>query len=62
MSDYQQYLSEREKIDKLVQNGYQINDVQENLSGAFVQFINSEKQVETLHILSNKNNRNESSK
>jgi hypothetical protein len=51
MSDYNQYLTEREKIDGLVREGFQIKEVQENLSGAFVHFINSANKVETLHIL-----------
>jgi hypothetical protein len=51
MSDYQQYVAERAKIDSLIQKGYQIKEVNENLNGAFVQFINSENKVETLHIL-----------
>jgi hypothetical protein len=51
MSDYKQYLSEREKIDTLISKGYVINDVQENLSGAFVQFIDGEKNTETLQVL-----------
>lgn len=50
MSDYHQYLTEREKIDFLIQKGYRIKDVLENLSGAFVQF-EKEKDIETLHIL-----------
>lgn len=54
MSDYQQYLTEREKIDFLIQKGYRIKGVLENLSGAFVQFEKGKdkgKETETLHIL-----------
>ena len=54
MSDYQQYLAERDKIDFLLQKGYRINGVLENLSGAFVQFEkekDEDKTTETLHIL-----------
>ncbi|WP_110111242.1 hypothetical protein [Bacillus sp. CGMCC 1.16541] len=38
MSSYQEFLAEREKIDYLIQKGYKITGVTENLSGAFVQF------------------------
>lgn len=54
MSDYQQYLAERDKIDFLLQKGHRIKSVQENLSGAFVEFEklnDSNKETETLHIL-----------
>ncbi len=54
MSDYQHYLEEKEKIDFLVQTGYRIKDVLENLSGAFVRFekeIEGVQEIETLHIL-----------
>lgn len=54
MSDYQQYLQERDKIDFLIQKGYVISDVKENLSGAFLEFVKvqeGEKQTETLQIL-----------
>ncbi|MFZ3589119.1 hypothetical protein ACOI1C_07475 [Bacillus sp. DJP31] len=54
MSDYQHYLEEKEKINNLLQTGYQIRSVQENLSGAFVQFEKENESglvIETLHIL-----------
>jgi hypothetical protein len=54
LSDYQQYLAERDKIDYLLQKGYRIKGVLENLSGAFVQFEkgkDEEIETETLHIL-----------
>lgn len=50
---YQEFLAERDKIDFLIQKGYSIRAVQENLDGAFVQFERKEKgesQTETLHI------------
>ncbi|QOR64638.1 hypothetical protein IM538_12235 [Cytobacillus suaedae] len=50
MSDYQQFLQERDRIDFLLQNGYKIANITENLSGAFVDFENKEKEQETLHI------------
>lgn len=50
MSDYQQFLQERDRIDFLLQNGYKITNITENLSGAFIDFENKEKEQETLHI------------
>ncbi|GAE26121.1 hypothetical protein JCM9140_2150 [Halalkalibacter wakoensis JCM 9140] len=38
MSDYQQFIDEKEKIDLLFERGYEIKRVIENLSGAFVDF------------------------
>jgi hypothetical protein len=53
MSDYQQFLQERDRIDFLIQKGYKIKCITENLSGAFVEFENlqNENSKETLHIL-----------
>jgi hypothetical protein len=54
LSDYQQYVTEREKIDFLIQKGFCIKGVLENLSGAFVQFekgTGKGRETETLHIL-----------
>lgn len=54
VSDYHLYLAERDKIDFLLQKGYRINGVIENLSGAFVQFEkrkDEETTTEILHIL-----------
>nr|WP_240376876.1 hypothetical protein [Bacillus piscicola] len=55
MSSHKEFLEEKEKIDKLVENGFRIAKVEENLSGAFVDFEkpNEKKQVEKkqLHIL-----------
>ena len=39
MSDYQQFLDERDKIDFLIQKGYQISGVNEHLNGATVEFV-----------------------
>ncbi|WP_409253796.1 hypothetical protein V1502_07810 [Bacillus sp. SCS-153A] len=51
MSEYQEFLSERDKIDYLIQEGYRIEKVSENLSGAFVLFTNpAEKKSTTLHV------------
>ncbi len=54
MSEYQQYLQERDRIDYLTQKGYKIKYITENLSGAFVDFeraIDSKTEVETLQIV-----------
>jgi hypothetical protein len=54
LSNYQQFLNEREKIDLLIQKGYRIKYVNENLSGAFVEFENKsqeEKRNVTHHVL-----------
>lgn len=51
---YQEFLAERDKIDFLIQKGYSIRAVQENLDGAFVQFEkkgDGETETETLHIM-----------
>ncbi|MCM3110394.1 hypothetical protein [Lederbergia lenta] len=55
MSDYQAFLQERDRIDLLVQEGYKIKSIIENLSGAFVEFEkyigeNNKNVSETLHI------------
>ncbi|MBD1382486.1 hypothetical protein [Metabacillus arenae] len=54
MSEYNQFLQERERIDFLLQKGYKIKNITENLSGAFVEFEKIEEpheENETLHIL-----------
>ncbi|SDC41686.1 hypothetical protein SAMN04487777_101802 [Priestia aryabhattai B8W22] len=54
MSSYHEYMAEREKIDFLLQKGFKITVVTENLSGAFVTFERIEKnqtEQETLHLL-----------
>jgi hypothetical protein len=51
MSDYQQYLTEREKIDFLIQKGCRISAVREHLNGDSVDFIHPNGNVtETLLI------------
>ena len=50
---YQEFLAERDKIDFLIQKGYSIRAVLENLDGSFVQFErkdNEKSETETLHI------------
>ena len=49
MSDYQQFLQERDQMDFLLQKGYKIKKVTENLNGALVDFEKG-KNTETLHI------------
>ena len=55
MSDYQQYLKERELVDSYIQKGFQIKTITENLSGAYVLFekkdSNGELERETIHVL-----------
>lgn len=57
MSSYEEFLAEREQIDYLVQQGYHIKGVTENLSGAFVEFelknqseVGKKNRFEVLHI------------
>jgi hypothetical protein len=55
MSDYQQYLAERDKIDFFINKGFKIKNVEENLEGAFLFLENDitmedKPQEETLHI------------
>lgn len=51
MSEYQDFLQERDRLDFMIQQGYRIKNVTENLSGAFVEFENGEGEYETLKIL-----------
>jgi hypothetical protein len=51
LSEYQDFLQERDRLDFMVQQGYRIKNIVENLSGAFVQFENAEGENETLQIL-----------
>lgn len=51
MSEYQQFLDERDKMDVLIQKGYRISAVSEHLNGATVEFRHPDgKQTETLVI------------
>ena len=51
MSDYQQYLNERDKLDFLIQKGFRINAVHEHLNGASVEFYHpGNKETATLLI------------
>ncbi len=54
MSDYQHYLKEKERINDLIESGYRIKEVIENLSGSFVQFekeTKGEQDIKELHIV-----------
>jgi hypothetical protein len=54
LSDYKDYLLEKESIDNLIDQGYQIVHVTENLYGAFIDFERknkkNERQMKQLHI------------
>ncbi|MEI3611228.1 hypothetical protein [Pseudogracilibacillus sp. SO30301A] len=50
MSEYKTFLQERDRIDFLIQKGYKITNVTENLNGSFVEFENADEK-ETLHII-----------
>lgn len=49
MSDYHEYMMEREQLDFFVERGYQIEEVYENLNGAYLQ-LRLNNQVETFHV------------
>ena len=55
MSEYQQFLKERDLIDYYLQKGYQMKNITENLSGAYILFekedSSGEKEMETIHLL-----------
>ncbi len=40
MSSYKEFLEEKAKIDGMLEKGYEITKIIENLSGAFVEFTN----------------------
>ncbi|PLT29490.1 hypothetical protein [Peribacillus deserti] len=51
MSEHEQYLAEKEKIDQLLSEGYNIYHAVENLDGAFVEFFHLKSGTKkTLHI------------
>jgi hypothetical protein len=51
MSDHQQYLNERDKIDFFIQKGYRITSILEHLDGATLELMHPEKkEKETLLI------------
>jgi hypothetical protein len=56
MSDHQEYMKEKQAIDALLEEGYRITEVDENLSGAFVTFelhdhvLKNKRQAKQLHV------------
>ncbi|MHC0035589.1 hypothetical protein [Pseudoneobacillus sp. C159] len=51
MSEHQLFLAERDKIDFLIQKGYRIGFILENLNGAYVDFFHPDsEQKETIHV------------
>ncbi|MGN1401006.1 MAG: hypothetical protein ACI4XL_05845 [Bacillus sp. (in: firmicutes)] len=54
MSDYQQFIKEKEQIDHLLSEGFTIRYITENLSGAYLEFrrdaAGGMQEMETLHI------------
>ena len=54
MTEYQQFLKERDHIDYYIQTGYRIQNIIENLSGAFCLFEKNnskgERERESIHI------------
>lgn len=50
MTEYAEYVLEREQIDLMIEKGYTIKHVKENLSGAFVTFEREKDDTDILHI------------
>jgi hypothetical protein len=50
MSEYQQFLQERDRIDFLIQKGYRIKKVTETLNGDMVEFEKDKEEVEILQV------------
>jgi hypothetical protein len=51
LSEHQLFLAERDRIDFLIQKGYRISFINENLNGSYVDFVHEiENALETLHI------------
>ncbi|MBM7691283.1 hypothetical protein JOC77_000688 [Peribacillus deserti] len=51
MSEYKEFLTEKEQIDDLIRSGYRIQSVIENLDGAFVNFTHKDQgHCKSLHI------------
>jgi hypothetical protein len=57
MSEYQQYLEERDKIDYFIQKGYLISNVKEHLNGATVDFVHPNGKVTETLLIGNANAR-----
>ena len=50
-STFQEFYDERDKIDEIINAGFEINTVEENLSGAFVEFTKEGEAPRQLHII-----------
>jgi len=57
MSEHQQFLAERDKIDFFIQKGYQINSVSEHLNGSSVDFFHPEENKQETLLIGNANAR-----
>ncbi|WP_284037826.1 hypothetical protein [Neobacillus sp. 114] len=57
MSEHQQFLAERDKIDFFMQKGYRIHSVNEHLDGATVEFVHPNGNVTETLLISNANAR-----
>lgn len=57
MSDYQQFLDERDKIDILIQKGYRINAVSEHLNGTTVEFMHPDGRLKDTLLIGTPNAR-----
>ncbi|WP_433742401.1 hypothetical protein [Falsibacillus pallidus] len=52
MSEYKEYIEERNLMDLLLKQGYLLKSVEENLSGAFVEFAKGEslEDMQKIHV------------
>ncbi|MBL4950727.1 hypothetical protein RCG24_05305 [Neobacillus sp. OS1-32] len=57
MSEYQQFLAERDQIDFLIQKGFQISQVKEHLDGATVEFVHPKENITETLLIGNANAR-----
>jgi hypothetical protein len=57
VSEHQQFLAERDKIDYLIQKGYKISAVKEHLDGATVDFVHPNGNVIETLLIGNANAR-----
>ncbi|WP_462413395.1 hypothetical protein [Neobacillus sp. Marseille-QA0830] len=57
MSEYQQFLAERDKIDFLINKGFKIQSVKEHLDGATVVFVDGEGKDKEILVIGNANAR-----
>jgi hypothetical protein len=57
MSDHQQYLNERDKIDFFIQKGYRITSILEHLDGATLELMHPEKKEKETFLIGTANGR-----